>query len=427
MPLSSPIARSESRSREGIPRGIVVIVVVLHVLPFATRPALIGGDEPHFALMAHSIAVSQDLDLTDEYAETAQGGMAAGRKSAGVELERHTRTVNGKEVFAHPLGLPMLAAPLVAMQQALAPGAPPDLLLGLFGLAFSLFALLRGLRVLSGIGPASLNLGLAIYFSTPLWFHSRTFFTEPYLASSVILLLVALYRRRILESSFWLGFAFLLKEPAAIWGVATLGYVAQRFGLRAALQLAAGPLIAGALFLCKNLVLYGTPIATFQPFQYGSIVRGTVGLFLDPGRGLVWFAPLLVVASCGWLARCPALRIESRWTAVATVGYFLLTASWVDWSGGSSYGPRLLVPILPLMIVPLVRLAASEWGHRARALLGASAAIGFAVHFVAALDPVDALWIEDVRLFLANHPAETMTGLALGAIGVWRSSRTASR
>ena len=34
----------------------LVALLILHLLPFIGRPALIGGDEPHYALMAHSIA-----------------------------------------------------------------------------------------------------------------------------------------------------------------------------------------------------------------------------------------------------------------------------------------------------------------------------------------------------------------------------------
>ena len=58
-------------------------IVLLHILPFVARSTLIGGDEPHYALMAHSIAVDRDVGLVDDYRRVAQGSNAAGEKFAG--------------------------------------------------------------------------------------------------------------------------------------------------------------------------------------------------------------------------------------------------------------------------------------------------------------------------------------------------------
>ncbi len=44
----------------------LVVLFLLHIFPFVGRPALIGGDEPHYALMAHSMAMDRDLELEDD-------------------------------------------------------------------------------------------------------------------------------------------------------------------------------------------------------------------------------------------------------------------------------------------------------------------------------------------------------------------------
>jgi hypothetical protein len=150
---------------------VIVPLLALHVLPFACRPALIGGDEPHYALAAHSIAVDRDIDLANNYREVAEGSNAAGRKFAGTELDRHIRTRHGRSVFMHPIGLPALLAPLVWLQQRLVPGSPPDLVLGGASLTISFLALLAGwsaIRRYTDDRRLGAFVVLGIYFSTPL-------------------------------------------------------------------------------------------------------------------------------------------------------------------------------------------------------------------------------------------------------------------
>jgi len=53
-------------SRKSLPPvGLIVAALLLHLLPFVSRPALIGGDEAHYALAAHSVGTDHDLDLTE--------------------------------------------------------------------------------------------------------------------------------------------------------------------------------------------------------------------------------------------------------------------------------------------------------------------------------------------------------------------------
>jgi hypothetical protein len=179
---------------------VLILLFVLHAAPWLVRPFLIGGDEPHYALMAHSIAVDHDIDLTEDYLRVAEGSKAAGSKRAGTELDPHLRFVGDREVFSHPLGLPVLAAPLIALQQALLPGSAPDYLLSLFGLILTFAALLAGRNLIDrSLGAGDLAIGL--YFASPLWFYSRTFFTEPFVWSTVVLALWLISRERNIAAS----------------------------------------------------------------------------------------------------------------------------------------------------------------------------------------------------------------------------------
>lgn len=420
------------------PRWLVVGALLLHILPFVTRPALIGGDEPHYALAAHSLSTDHDLDLVDEYEAVAQGSTAAGRKRAGQALDRHLVSVNGRQVPAHPIGLPLLAAPLLTITQAVSPGSSPDWPLGLLSLGVTFLGLVAGwrlLRDLTGSGSAASYLVFCVYFSSPLWFYSRTFFTEPYTWVFALLAISSLHRRRPWLAGLFLALTLAMKETALLLVVPILlGTVALQ-GIGSAAAAAFGPCLFGLAFMVKNLLLTGQLLSTFQPFQYGDIGSGAWGLLFDPARGLIWFAPLLAVAVLGWLVPPPDRR--QAWLngccLMAFSGYFLVTAAWVDWRGGTSYGTRLLLPALPALAVPLLHLYRALPPRLGARLLGCLAAVGFSINFCAAIDPVPAFWgpsavdlVASKRLAFGAVAALTVAALWSTGIDVGGRSRSAA-
>ena len=416
-------------------RTLLAAALLLHILPFAVRPALIGGDEPHYALMAHSIATDLDLSLRDEYGDVERGSAAAGRKRRGEALDRHVRQVGAAEVFSHPIGLPALLAPLAALQQVLAPGSAPDVPFGLAALLVTFAALLAGARLLVGMTGSAREAALllfGIYFCSPLWFYSRTLFTEPFTWAFGVLAVASIVSGRFWLAALLLGLTLAMKETALLVVAPVVVAAAFRFGWKRAAVLAAGPLAWGAIFAAKNLVTVGTPFSTFQTYEVGEVVSGAGGLLFDPARGLLWFAPLLLAAVAGWFlrARDRSDRIAG-WASLAIfIGYFLLTAAWVDWRGGSSYGPRLLVPALPALAVPLVRLWRGRTERAWRALLAAGALGGFIVNGCAALDPFSAFWGPPAWELVAKNGAAAGAGAAGGVFVLWflsKNERVSSR
>lgn len=99
-----------------------------------------------------------------------------------------------------------------------------------------------------------------------------------------------------------------------------------------------------------------------------------VKLLFSPWRGLFFVSPflLLVIPGLWCLARPISGEDEMRervgvgprslfWTCLLVcAGYVLFNSSYGAWSGGSGYGPRFLVPILPFFIVPIAALAARD-------------------------------------------------------------------
>lgn len=405
---------------------------LLHALPFLSRPALIGGDEPHYAVAAHSLATDGDVALRDDYAEVAAGGSAAGRAQRGAALEPHLRNEGGREVFSHPLGLPLLMAPFLALQEALLPGKAPDLLLGLLGLCLTFSALLAGFRLLArtlGDGRAAVLSTLGAYFASPLWFGSRTFFTEPYTWAFAVLAVAALAADHLALAALLLGLTLAMKETALLLVIPILAVTGWRSGLRRAFLAGLGPLAWGLFFICRNTLEVGRPFATFQPYRVGSPVEGALGLLTSPACGLVWLAPLLLLGGLGFLpsARQRELKPELLACGFVFASYFVVTAGWVDWRGGSGFGPRLLVPALPALLLPL-GIAVERFSGRPwfRWLAGALFLAGFTVEWVAALKPFRAFWADALAALLTGALPEALLGLTAGgallvAAARWRA------
>lgn len=401
------------------------LLFLLHAVPFLSRPVLLGGDEPHFALIAHSLAVDGDLDLGDDYRAVAEGSAAAGKRFRGKELEPHLLRVNERDLPAHPLGLPLLAAPLLRALEVGSPGAAPDVLLGLLSLAVTFAGLVAGRRLLADwLGDERLAtvLALVVHFSTPLWFTSRTFFTEPYLAALPVLAVYAWSRRLPVLAGVLLGLAFLIKESALLLIVPVLWGLGRDADRPRRLRLLIGPAVAAGAFVIKNLVLTGAPFTTYHPFDPGDPLVGALGLLFDPRHGLLPFAPLALVALAGLPRRRNLARSPQLPALLAAGALFALTACWAAWQGGSCYGPRLLVPALPALALPLAE-AWRRHGNRPafRLVFMALAAAGFALQLTAAVDPFTAFWQPSVGELLRARPLVAVGGFLLAAFALRRS------
>jgi hypothetical protein len=102
-------------------------------------------------------------------------------------------------------------------------------------------------------------------------------------------------------------------------------------------------------------------------------------MLFDPTQGLVWTAPATLAAG---LLGAGLYRL-SRSTALLMVAGFLV--EWTvhanlfgDWEGGEAWGPRLLLPFLPFLFLPVAALRASP--RPLRFAVGVLSAAGLAVN-----------------------------------------------
>jgi hypothetical protein len=89
-------------------------------------------------------------------------------------------------------------------------------------------------------------------------------------------------------------------------------------------------------------------------------------LLLGTYRGLFFYAPILILAVPGWWVLLKGRRQGAALVTFAiAVTVLLVNLSYPEWTGGWSTGPRLLVPLLPFVMIPVAALLAKGGNPRA--------------------------------------------------------------
>jgi hypothetical protein len=149
-----------------------------------------------------------------------------------------------------------------------------------------------------------------------------------------------------------------------------------------------------------NYARFGSVTKTGIPPTFGEpILQGIAGLVLSPGKGIIWYVPLLFVLP--FVVR----RFYARQPLVAwffgsiVVVEFLLFGLVIYWHGDPAYGPRYIYPTLPYLILPLgvvierwPRLSA--WPKRLFIAI-----VGFSVvlQLVAVITPQYRFWYKEIH------------------------------
>jgi hypothetical protein len=109
-----------------------------------------------------------------------------------------------------------------------------------------------------------------------------------------------------------------------------------------------------------NMLRFGAPwrlgYEGTAVFNHSPLV-GSYGLLLSPGRGLVWYVPLVLVAMLGFpraLRRFPTLTAVAL--ALILIRFPVYGAFWA-WTGGPGvWGPRYLAPAMPALALGILEV-----------------------------------------------------------------------
>ena len=296
--------------------------------------------------------------------------------------------------------LPILAAPLHAAERA---AAMPGQLVPFFAnpliLAATAAVLFQFSLLIFGSRPKAFVLALAFGVCSFAWPYGDTFFAQPIAG---LLLVLAAYLA-------WASSARGGLVLPALAGVAAMGTV---FGHTASVIFVPG---LAAFFVMANrgwkktgaffsglaavaVVLLWANHARFGgalDFGYGyhsglethAYADGLLGLVFSPGFGLLANMPLLALAPVGafllW-KKHRALALLVGYAFAVSLVYFGTLQS-PTWHGFGGWGPRYMVPVVPLMVLPLGFFLDRAAGILARASFAALAFAGFVVNLAGAL------------------------------------------
>ena len=378
-------------------------ITVLVVWGLITHGTFAGsGDEPHYLMIARSIAFDGDVHLANDYADPANL-IGAGTVVPG----QHVRPGrNGVPRPVHDIGLPLLAAPIVGVlypfaewlddtvPRAWMTKAKLNASLVLRHLLSLVMAAIAGLVAIE-IWRALLSCGLdrrrafwwALFatLSPPLLSYSFVFFTE--LVAALIVLVCV--RRLRSSSGAWpggmstgalvglLSFIHIRNAPLSL-ALAGLAALTHRRRLRELAPFALGVTAIAAVRTAVNWHFWGTlvtndhaRVASVGPAE--AVIREMAirasGLWFDREFGLLALAPIYLLVVPGFLLlwrRAP--RLAGPWCLVAAAYLLAILLPFINvhgWTGTWSPAARFLVPIAPLMAIAVAVAATSVSGVRA--------------------------------------------------------------
>lgn len=241
--------------------------------------------------------------------------------------------------------------------------------------------------------PWSLPLALAFAFGTNTWMISSQALWQHGTGEVLIALalLLALGRASAVRIA-GLGAVCVLmaanRPPDGLIAAALGAFVVLR-QWRSAPWLIAGAIVPLAALVYYNLVFVGHLAGGYGVVKppahfFQNVWTGMAGLLVSPTRGLLVFTPFLLFVPVGLMQRLrtPETRGLAIALTVALVAQILLYAQG-DWRAGTSWGPRWLTDVLPVLIWMLAP-AVLILRPLARGLLVATIAMAIGVQTVGA-------------------------------------------
>ncbi|MFH1219674.1 MAG: hypothetical protein V1694_04400 [Candidatus Eisenbacteria bacterium] len=268
-------------------------------------------------------------------------------------------------------------------------------------------------------------------FATPFWVYSRDFFAEPLFAVCLLgslLLLVGAGRseigRRMLFAGLASGLGILTRASFLPIAVVFAAYLVlssgnTRVGARRAMWFALGCAPGVAILGLLNFLRFGDVFLTgyHTAFDKGFSLPLAKGLWWNlasPYRSIFLYAPAVVIFALGLREFVRRYRAEA-WLMVCIIAYtFAVYSKWWAWHGGWCWGPRFLLPVIPLLLLPgLVAARTKRWLVVVAVILGI---LGFGVQTAGVLinytAPYD-YWIKIKKLDWAETNIQQFSPIAV--------------
>jgi hypothetical protein len=259
----------------------------------------------------------------------------------------------------------------------------------------------------------ALVLSLLLGGATVLWPYGTTLYSEAWQAAAFVwaaaLLLEARHGRgsarpRVILAAICLAVAGLVKVTGLVFAPAfVLAVLLERRSPLAgrretAVVLAMGILFAAAIHVWWNHQRFGLPLELgydwsetipampARPFVLADLPRGLAVLLVSPGKSLLLWAPALILSLVGAARFWHRERATAIGLGAALGTSLVFFGAYLFPEGGYSHGPRNLVPLIPLLLLPAG--AVDQWRWRNPAVVacgvlgGAMALLAVSVSFL---------------------------------------------
>jgi hypothetical protein len=341
-----------------------------------------------FFLFSSGRIASQDAgqQLQASVLLAVSGGLSDDGSGSGPADASWVRAPNGRRYQAHDIGniVLMLPAAWIGARLSPSPGAedilnPPALSRAGASLACSAIAALGCFwmfRLFSLYWPVRTAFLLALALPATTIFMAYTRAAWDVLSGCCFMCGVLYYSARLLRGDRVEASALMLALTTALAcsfrfslapfvpPAACVVFLLARQRLSRSLVVSSACVFGAAILpsLVYNFVRTGSPIrpATASA-QYldgvnaltGNILHGLYGLFLSPNRGIFLFSPILLLAFVAlfkWRTLSGELRQLLTVYGAGAAGYVLLISKMANW-GAFGWGPRYLMPVLPLIFL----------------------------------------------------------------------------
>jgi len=358
-------------------------------------PGAVGGDEPHYLIAINRLLFHHDFQLQDGYESVARGGLEAGVRFQGVQLDHHTLVVNRRtghyaaginygglwhrnpapefaatadvyEAPAHPVAFSALMALAIAPFHPAATDVEADVgfVLALISFLGPLTTYCLARRIGMGRGSAILA-ALLLVAASPWLAYSRAYYRESTIGVSLMLALWALMEDRPLLAALATAGVGILRPTLALVGACFIFDEVQERRWQDAIKMALVLGLFGLVFLAFNYWLR----KTVTHLGFGSLlhINKPYDTFLDPAHGILTFAPWTLFGFAAIAKSFGSFAPDSRplrYIAVP-VALYAIALTECGFGPGGCYGPRYWVAFLPWLAIATM-LAMRKAGHPAR-------------------------------------------------------------
>ncbi len=216
----------------------------------------------------------------------------------------------------------------------------------------------------------ALMLSSGFGLSTIAWYYSEDFMSEP---AATLLLLSAVYfvtskdpamrKRDLLWAGTFLALAVscrlavLVVIPGFIiyqwmvWAESEEKNVSEL--VEGLIRPAVPVVLVLFIIMAYNYIRFADPLETGYEKFSGQFLVGFFGLLFSPGKSLFLFNPLTLLGCLSFGLCFRAQRKTALLFGWLIISHLLLFSFWGSWEGGMSWGPRLMLLVVPYLILPI--------------------------------------------------------------------------